>query len=78
MPCYGARLVVRPRPKFMGKWWATVSVKDRARSQAYMENQELIQKKWDKTWGDRLNEVVYRQVIKFLILSDYPQVSYKK
>jgi hypothetical protein len=23
-----------------------------------MEHQDLIQKKWDKTWGDRLNELV--------------------
>lgn len=41
-----------------GKWWASVPLRDRARSQAYLENQEFIQKKWDKTWGDRLNELV--------------------
>lgn len=46
------------KAEMYGKWWATVSIKDRAGNQAYMENQELIQKKWDKTWGDRLNEVV--------------------
>ena len=41
-----------------GKWWASVPLKERAQSAAYMENQEFIQKKWDKTWGDRLNELV--------------------
>jgi G3E family GTPase len=41
-----------------GKWWASVSMADRARSEAYMENQDFIQKKWNKTWGDRLNELV--------------------
>ena len=41
-----------------GKWWASLSTKQRAMSPAYMENQHSIQKKWDKAWGDRLNEVV--------------------
>lgn len=41
-----------------GKWWASVPFRERARSAAYMENQDFIQKKWDKTWGDRLNEIV--------------------
>lgn len=41
-----------------GKWWASVPMRDRARSQAYLENQDFIQQKWDKTWGDRLNELV--------------------
>jgi G3E family GTPase len=31
---------------------------ERALNPAFMENQEVIQKKWNKTWGDRLNEVV--------------------
>jgi G3E family GTPase len=41
-----------------GKWWASVPLRPRAMSAAYMENQDFIQKKWDKTWGDRLNELV--------------------
>lgn len=41
-----------------GKWWASLSMKDRAMNPAYTENQDFIQKKWDKTWGDRLNELV--------------------
>jgi len=41
-----------------GKWWASVPMKQRAMSPAYMENQDFIQNKWNKTWGDRLNELV--------------------
>ncbi|AYB34844.1 GTP-binding protein [Chryseolinea soli] len=41
-----------------GKWWASVPLADRAKSAAYMENQDLIQRKWNNTWGDRLNELV--------------------
>lgn len=46
------------RSEVYGKWWAALSTKQRAMSPAYMENQDFIQKKWNKTWGDRLNELV--------------------
>lgn len=46
------------KAEIYGKWWASVPMRDRARSQAYLENQDFIQQKWDKTWGDRLNELV--------------------
>ncbi|MEM0941602.1 MAG: GTP-binding protein [Bacteroidota bacterium] len=42
-----------------GRWWATVPMKHRAMSPDYLENQELIQAKWDKKWGDRMNELVF-------------------
>lgn len=42
-----------------GRWWASVPMKQRAMSQAYLENQEAIQMKWDKQWGDRMNELVF-------------------
>ena len=42
-----------------GSWWASVPMKRRAMNPAYLENQELIQAKWDKKWGDRLNELVF-------------------
>ncbi|HTJ51008.1 MAG TPA: GTP-binding protein [Cyclobacteriaceae bacterium] len=41
-----------------GKWWASLSSSQRANSSAYLENQHHIQKKWNKIWGDRLNELV--------------------
>lgn len=42
-----------------GSWWASVPMKRRAMNPAYLENQELIQAKWDKKWGDRMNELVF-------------------
>ena len=42
-----------------GRWWASVPVKQRAVSQSYMESQDQIQAKWDKKWGDRMNELVF-------------------
>ncbi|UXP30779.1 GTP-binding protein [Reichenbachiella agarivorans] len=41
-----------------GRWWAAVPLKERALNEAYMENQQDIMKKWDKKWGDRMNELV--------------------
>ncbi|WP_424964218.1 GTP-binding protein [Ekhidna sp.] len=42
-----------------GRWWASVPMKQRAMNPAYMENQDHIQAKWDKKWGDRMNELVF-------------------
>ena len=42
-----------------GRWWASVPVQQRAMSQSYMESQDQIQAKWDKKWGDRMNELVF-------------------
>ncbi|UII29563.1 GTP-binding protein [Fulvivirga ulvae] len=42
-----------------GRWWASVPLKERAMNEAYMQNQEAIMKKWDKQWGDRMNEIVF-------------------
>jgi G3E family GTPase len=41
-----------------GKWWASVPVTQRANSAAYLENQAHLATKWNKVWGDRLNELV--------------------
>ncbi len=41
-----------------GSWWASMSYKQRAANPLYMENQQTIMDKWDKQWGDRLNEIV--------------------
>lgn len=47
------------RAEMYGRWWASVPFKERALNPVYLENQELIQKKWDKKWGDRMNELVF-------------------
>jgi G3E family GTPase len=41
-----------------GKWWASTSMAQRAASADYLENQEEIMKKWDRDFGDRINELV--------------------
>jgi len=46
------------RAEVYGKWWTSVSVKERAMNPAYIENQHFIERKWHTTWGDRLNELV--------------------
>lgn len=41
-------------------------------SETYLENQEEIQSKWDKQWGDRMNELVFigQDMDKDKIISD--------
>lgn len=46
------------RAEVYGKWWASMPLSQRAQRDDYLENQDEIQKKWDKTWGDRINELV--------------------
>lgn len=47
------------KAEIYGRWWASVPLKRRAMSDAYLENQEEIQRKWDSKWGDRMNELVF-------------------
>tara|TARA_Y100000310_G_C20700589_1_gene829498 strand:+ start:3229 stop:4458 length:1230 start_codon:yes stop_codon:yes gene_type:complete len=47
------------RAEIYGRWWASVPFKERALNPAYMENQDLIQSRWDPKWGDRMNELVF-------------------
>ncbi|WP_304516634.1 GTP-binding protein [Cecembia rubra] len=42
----------------VGVWWASMPFKERMHYASYMENQEYIESKWDKNFGDRLNELV--------------------
>lgn len=41
-----------------GVWWCSMSYSERIQYPAFVENQELIEKKWDKRYGDRENELV--------------------
>lgn len=47
------------KAEIYGRWWASVPLKQRAMSENYIENQDHIQAKWDKIWGDRMNELVF-------------------
>ncbi|MBT31344.1 MAG: GTP-binding protein [Thalassobius sp.] len=41
-----------------GKWWAAISDQDRFMNPMFIENEQVILKKWDNKWGDRMNEIV--------------------
>ncbi|SMD42117.1 GTPase, G3E family [Aquiflexum balticum DSM 16537] len=42
----------------IGVWWASMTFKERTRYPSYVENQKYIESKWDKIFGDRMNELV--------------------
>lgn len=42
-----------------GVWWASMHFSERIGYQSFVENQKLIEEKWDKQWGDRQNELVF-------------------
>jgi G3E family GTPase len=42
-----------------GVWWASMPFNERIRYQSFLDNQSYIEGKWSKTWGDRLNELVF-------------------
>jgi G3E family GTPase len=41
-----------------GFWWASMSFAERTRYAAFVDNQKMIESKWDKRFGDRQNELV--------------------
>jgi G3E family GTPase len=47
------------KAELYGRWWASLSYKERTMNPDFMENQEYLQAKWDKKWGDRMNELVF-------------------
>lgn len=42
-----------------GVWWDSMPYQKRTQYVAFLENQELIEDGWDKTFGDRRNEIVF-------------------
>ncbi len=42
-----------------GVWWCSMPMSERTRYVAFIENQKQIESKWDKQWGDRMNELVF-------------------
>ena len=42
-----------------GVWWSSMPFKNRIQQIAFIENQDEIEKNWDKTYGDRKNEIVF-------------------
>lgn len=46
------------RAESAGVWWASMPFAQRIRYMAYIDNQSLIESRWDKRFGDRQNELV--------------------
>lgn len=42
-----------------GVWWCSMPFSERMRYASYIANQDLIEGRWNKEWGDRLNELVF-------------------
>jgi G3E family GTPase len=49
----------------VGVWWASMPFNQRIGYASYLDNQKSIESKWDKRYGDRLNELV--------LIGQYPQ-----
>ena len=42
-----------------GVWWASMTFNDRTNYQAFADNKEYIESKWNKKCGDRMDELVF-------------------
>jgi G3E family GTPase len=42
-----------------GVWWVSMPFNERILYPSFIENKDYIESKWDKTWGDRTNELVF-------------------
>lgn len=43
----------------IGSWWASFPTKERNQHPSFQANEEYILSRWDKAWGDRMNEIVF-------------------
>ncbi|PTT21974.1 GTP-binding protein [Chryseobacterium sp. HMWF028] len=42
-----------------GVWWSSMPMNHRVQYSSFTENQKFIESRWDKNWGDRINELVF-------------------
>lgn len=42
-----------------GAWWCSMPLSHRVQYSSFIENQAIIEERWDKDWGDRTNELVF-------------------
>lgn len=42
-----------------GVWWVSMPFGERVKYQSFLDNQQYIESRWHKTWGDRMNEIVF-------------------
>lgn len=46
------------RAESAGVWWASMPAEQRLTYTSFKDNQKVIESRWDKTYGDRMNELV--------------------
>jgi len=71
-----------------GIWWCSMPFKERSRYASSVDNQQDIESRWSKTWGDRMNELVfigqgmdkeaYKNAITECLLSEEEAVHWEK
>jgi G3E family GTPase len=42
-----------------GVWWISMPFSERIQYPSFLDNKDFIESKWDKLWGDRMNEIVF-------------------
>lgn len=42
-----------------GVWWCSMPMSQRLQHPSFTEHQDFIEGKWDRDWGDRMNELVF-------------------
>ncbi|OIQ16921.1 MAG: GTP-binding protein [Flavobacterium sp. MedPE-SWcel] len=42
-----------------GVWWCSMPYAERMQYSSFIENRDIIEERWDKEWGDRINELVF-------------------
>ncbi|AIM39041.1 hypothetical protein KO02_21900 [Sphingobacterium sp. ML3W] len=42
-----------------GVWWCSMPYSERINYTPFLENEDIIEERWSKQWGDRLNELVF-------------------
>lgn len=58
-----------------GVWWASMPYAQRIQYASFADNQQAIEQRWHKQWGDRLNELVFigQDMNKEQIIADLEQ-----
>ena len=47
------------RVETAGVWWCSMSYQERIKYPSFLDHQKIIEQRWDKSWGDRMNEIVF-------------------
>lgn len=58
-----------------GVWWCSMPYNERIKYASYVYNRDVIEERWSKQWGDRMNELVFigQDLKKEKIISDLEQ-----